>query len=1341
MPRWAILSLAVAALTATVDVALWAGDSTPASAQSTLPAVTGLAVDVATATSLSMSWNAVSGATGYDIQWKETSAASYPSANAGSVTATTATVPGSLGTLTAGTEYTVRVRAKNASVTGAWTEAIALPSSLVPKLEVSGRSITARWTMPAGYHNCEHGVSEDGTDRSTTTCTTPHTHTDLKAGVSHTFYISVTSQDGSLPEISAKATAQTTNDKVTNLAVTGVSGALDLRWDALTRKLLDTDPISYIIQWKTAGQAFSTARQATATTNSHTIPNLTVGTEYTVRVRGTQTARPTSLGPWSDEATGTPVSPEISGLYWTPAGATSVKVEWPSVSGAASYTAHWKTRNAADATYSNRGVTVVAPSGSGLGVATLTGLTANADFTIRVEALGTDNVATASSVIDVSTGVTVSSNADGTALTLNWGTPGGATGTFNRYGIRWKGAGESYLDWPGGWGDNARGSFVLIADPTFTLPKSGVSSQVALTNRRRYMIQLWAFNNVGAPQHKMEFSASPLAGVPDLSAASATKTSLKVDWGAHAGIGTVGAYYVQWKSGDQGYVTTRSAQLASTARTHTITGLTTGTDYTVRVEAWTTTESEGNTVLNSLLARGETTGVPTDKPGYTLSTETLTIAEGSSDTFTIKLKKKPTHDVRLLPTDRGSRYTAKPTAGGDWLTFTPNNWNTAQSVTVTAVEDLIPWRSEDKVRVKWVVRTADQAYVKINFPQPVVVTINDNDSRGVKVDLDPDMAGDQLSRVVTGGECIEYRIKLTAQPWSLMRINVQGSSNLSYLPPSDLPGYSGNLITFNQYNWDTWKPVRVCIDPTDTATAAKIYNKVLDNVYNDRAQYTGASAPELSLTINPGSENPRVVVGSSAPEPPPNVPPVFDSGLDTSLSVAENSPAGTAVGAPVAATDPDEGDTLVYSLSGDDAASFAIDATGQISTVARVVYDYERRSYLPEPAYALTVNVNDGNGGTASVSVSVTLTDVDDSPAQNVAPVFHEGTSATREVAENSPAGTNVGRPVTAFDANGDTLSYIGFDGADGAFFDLDPDTGQITTKAGVTYSRSSYALMVIVMETDTADFFMTGIGVTITFEDSVPDTAPTVADTSKLKTHYATEGELFSLVLPAADAGSGNGGPYAYKLLNRGDGTAFAANGLSFDASTRTLSGTPTAEETHLLTYEIQDGDDNRAETDSFTDKTSLKIVVVSSGNAVGEYQQQQAPDTDGPPAEPDPSPPTAEAGADFTAKRGETGIALNGSGTAHAEGSQTLAYKWTVSSASHSELVTVAAGFLTGADQATAGFAMPKKRDMTKANRSELNDGGWIVFTLTVTDGDGDTATDTVKLTIQGTTWKSIG
>ena len=66
-----------------------------------------------------------------------------------------------------------------------------------------------------------------------------------------------------------------------------------------------------------------------------------------------------------------------------------------------------------------------------------------------------------------------------------------------------------------------------------------------------------------------------------------------------------------------------------------------------------------------------------------------------------------------------------------------------------------------------------------------------------------------------------------------------------------------------------------------------------------------------------------------------NCTPYFPSGGTYSLQVNENTPPGVNIGSPVAAADKDEshdnaleyGDTLTYSLSGTDEASFNIDAS------------------------------------------------------------------------------------------------------------------------------------------------------------------------------------------------------------------------------------------------------------------------------------------------------------------------------------------------------------------------------------------------------------------------------
>ncbi len=99
-----------------------------------------------------------------------------------------------------------------------------------------------------------------------------------------------------------------------------------------------------------------------------------------------------------------------------------------------------------------------------------------------------------------------------------------------------------------------------------------------------------------------------------------------------------------------------------------------------------------------------------------------------------------------------------------------------------------------------------------------------------------------------------------------------------------------------------------------------------------------------------------------------NSAPEFTTDIAT-RTVEENTSAGENIGKPVTATDPDSGDTLTYSLSGVDAASFDIDtATGQLKTLAAL--DYETKN-----SYSVIVSVHDGgdSDGNADTTVDDTI--------------------------------------------------------------------------------------------------------------------------------------------------------------------------------------------------------------------------------------------------------------------------------------------------------------------------------------------------------------------------------
>ena len=146
------------------------------------------------------------------------------------------------------------------------------------------------------------------------------------------------------------------------------------------------------------------------------------------------------------------------------------------------------------------------------------------------------------------------------------------------------------------------------------------------------------------------------------------------------------------------------------------------------------------------------------------------------------------------------------------------------------------------------------------------------------------------------------------------------------------------------------------------------------------------------------------------------------------VEVAENSPSTTYVGEAIGgAVDPD-GTTLTYTLVGKDAARFKLDTTNtrQIVVGHPTVLDKEDDK---KNTYTVELKASDSSALSDTLMVTITVTDRNEAPSTpveatgavttpgNNAPEFAAATD-TREVAENTATGTDIGAPVMATDAD-----------------------------------------------------------------------------------------------------------------------------------------------------------------------------------------------------------------------------------------------------------------------------------------------------------------------------------
>ena len=151
--------------------------------------------------------------------------------------------------------------------------------------------------------------------------------------------------------------------------------------------------------------------------------------------------------------------------------------------------------------------------------------------------------------------------------------------------------------------------------------------------------------------------------------------------------------------------------------------------------------------------------------------------------------------------------------------------------------------------------------------------------------------------------------------------------------------------------------------------------------------------------------------------------PMFTSAA--TFSVAENTPATTAVGT-VVATDADSQDSVTgYTLSGADSSKFAITTAGVLTFVAAPDYETPGDLVSTTPAnaagnneYVIIVTATSGTGArqaTATQTLTITVTDVNEAPAQPAPPTVATVAATPTSLSVNWTAATNTGPAITAY--------------------------------------------------------------------------------------------------------------------------------------------------------------------------------------------------------------------------------------------------------------------------------------------------------------------------------------
>jgi hypothetical protein len=252
--------------------------------------------------------------------------------------------------------------------------------------------------------------------------------------------------------------------------------------------------------------------------------------------------------------------------------------------------------------------------------------------------------------------------------------------------------------------------------------------------------------------------------------------------------------------------------------------------YTITTAAATSADSGYNGVNANDVAVSNSDN---DTVGITVSPMTgLTTTEaGATTTFTVVLTSEPTADVAV---GVSSSDTTEGTVSAATLTFTAANWSTAQTVTVTGVNDDVDDGDIGYTVTTAAATSADNGYHGLNA-NDVAVTNADNDAVGITV------APTGGLTTTEGGGTATFAVVLTSQPTADVAVGVSSSDTTEGT-------VSAATLTFTAANWSTAQTVTVTGVSDDVDDDDIAYTVTTAAATSADGGYHGLNANDVSVT-------------------------------------------------------------------------------------------------------------------------------------------------------------------------------------------------------------------------------------------------------------------------------------------------------------------------------------------------------------------------------------------------------------------------------------------------------------------------------------------------------------
>ncbi|MGY8768026.1 MAG: reprolysin-like metallopeptidase [Pirellulales bacterium] len=239
--------------------------------------------------------------------------------------------------------------------------------------------------------------------------------------------------------------------------------------------------------------------------------------------------------------------------------------------------------------------------------------------------------------------------------------------------------------------------------------------------------------------------------------------------------------------------------------------------------------------------------VPESLPGFTVNEtndNTTVYEDGTTDTFSVVLNKAPLTDVVL---DVSSNDLGEATTDKSTLTFTPEDWDTAQTITITGEDDVtVDGSQSSKITISVNDATSDDAFDSL-ADQTVAVTTTDDDVANFSLSKN-------IASVSETGTTDSFTVTLDRQPLTDVVLGV--SSNDLGEATTDQ-----STLTFTSANWDTAQTVTITREDdvlVDGSQSSTITISV-DDANSDNAFDSLADQSVAVTTADDGDVHPPAV--------------------------------------------------------------------------------------------------------------------------------------------------------------------------------------------------------------------------------------------------------------------------------------------------------------------------------------------------------------------------------------------------------------------------------------------------------------------------------------------------